>query len=92
MIRAEGKKKGKKVVVEYENDIFTFNGKQNDLYMAELNVMLDAKLTLFGTYHAENSFDELNIAGVLREYFFDEWAKVECDPELDVGWTKGEVY
>lgn len=92
MIKAKGKKDGKNLSVEYNNGKFTFNGKADDILNAELDILLKSGLPIFGTYISDDTQDEINIVGKLREYFFDNEADVKSDPEIIGDWEKGVVY
>ena len=92
MIKAQGKKNNRKLVVEYNNGAFLFNGKSDDGNMLELDVLLKTNLPIFGTYYSNDPKDDLNIIGKLGEYFFDNQVDVESDPEIVGEWEKGMVF
>ena len=92
MIKADAKKNGKNLIVEYENGKFTFNGKEDESLETELRILLKAKLPIFGTYIAKDAMEELNIIGTLGEYFFDKGTIVESDPEIIGEWEKGVIF
>ena len=92
MITAKGLKNGEKLTVKYDGNMFLFNGKENDAMLLELESQLKLKPAIFGTYHAEDSYEKLNIIGVLRERFFDGWPEIVSDEEFDSEWEEGVVY
>jgi len=92
MIKSEGVKDKKKMVVEYDNGKFTFNGKEDNIYEPEINILLKTDLPMFGTYCSIDPEDELNIVGKLQNYFFDKQAKVTSDHDIIGDWEKDVVY
>lgn len=80
------------MTVVYNDGKYTFNGRDNDIYMAQIAVLLKADLPIYGTYYSSDPNDELNIVGKLAEYFFDTHADVTSDHDIQGDWEKGEVY
>ena len=78
MIKAEGKRYGKKIKVVYEDGHFLFNGEKNKVYEDVVRYEMSVRHPIAGTYFAEKEDDALNIAEVLRAWFFDE-PNVEVD-------------
>lgn len=77
MIRAKGKKNGKDITVYYENNIFLFDGEENENYYLQVEEELQKNHPIGGTYYAEKYNDPLNIINVLSNHFFDR-------PTLDI--------
>lgn len=93
MILAKGIKNDKEMTVEYRPDRVLFNGHANKMYEEELSELLESRPSIFGTYYAGAPYEDLNIIGVLREYFFDNPALVTSDEEISVpDWEEGRVY
>lgn len=90
MIKAEGKKGGKRLVVVFDDGKYTFNGKEDKGLEMELIALLKTEIPTFGTYCSTNADDETNIIGKLREHFFDGYADVTSDFKPE--WADGEVY
>ena len=92
MIKAEGIKDRHKMTVIYEDGKYTFNGKENEIYKAQMDVLLSSELPIFGTYISTDPSEELNIVGKLATYFFDKYTYVTSDHDIQGEWEKGEVY
>ena len=92
MIEAEGKKNGKRILVQYDGSKFLFNHQENIPLEMELITTLNERPAIFGTYHAEDPWEDLNIIGVLRVYFFDKPVEVKTDQEIKTEWEAGLVY
>lgn len=93
MIKARGIKDGKKVEVIYNNKRFTFNGKESDEYESLIGMELRMFHPIGGTYFAEDEYEPLNIAEVLRCYFFDKpTLDIESDEEQMLEAEEGVVY
>lgn len=91
-IRARGKKNKKDLSVVYVDGEYFFNGDDNEAYLGELKMLLKEGLPVFGTYISRDPEDNLNIIGILREYFFDKEVEVKSDPEIHPDWEEGTVY
>ena len=72
MISAEGKKYGQTIKVVYDKNKFLFNGKQDKFFEDDIRFEMKLRHPIGGTYYTEDINDVLNIAGVLRRWFFDE--------------------
>ena len=92
MIKAKGKRNGKDVTVEYSDGAFTFNGKSNYRLEAEIDLLLDEKRAVGGTYWPKEKMEPLNIIGVMGDRFFDRPVAVEGDEEAELPSEKGVVY
>ena len=92
MIEAEGKKNGKRILVQYDGSKFLFNNEENEPLEIELLGILNEKPAIFGTYHAEDPWEDLNIIGVLQVHFFDKPAEVKTDQEIKTEWEPGLIY
>lgn len=93
MIKATGIKNNKRITVIYDNDKFLFDGKENFHYEAIIRVEMEMKHSIGGTYYAEEINDPVNIAGVLRNHFFDSpTLDIESDEPLDIPSEEGVIY
>jgi hypothetical protein len=77
MIKAKGIKNKEKITVIYNNNSFMFNGIGSEQYTDEIIAECKRFHAIGGTYYAEKWDEPLNIAEVLRNYFFDK-------PTLDI--------
>lgn len=92
MIRAEGKKRGTELNVEYRNGKFFYNGIEG-LYDLEMNSLLDAKHPAGGTYVPSGRYDPLNIINILSNWFFDKpILNIESDEAVELPSGEGEVF
>ncbi len=95
MIRATGRKCGREITVEIEKGVYRFNGECNAALEHEFKELLDEGLLVMGSYHPDDPFeDSTYIAGILSQWYFDEWVKVEIIGEKlrKVESKKGVLY
>ena len=92
MIIAEGTKNGKRLMVEYVDGTYLFNGKVDFLYETEIEYELSRRHTIGGTYYPERN-ETLNILNVIENWFFDRNVEAEViDEEITEIPDDGEVY
>lgn len=92
-IVARGIKDGKNMTVIYDGNVFRFNGEENGMYQMDIEIEMSAKHIVAGTYAVENENDPINIANVLREYFFDKpTLDVRCSDDIQLDYKDGVIY
>ena len=91
MIIVKGIKSGKEMIVKYNDKSFTFNNEENEALSFELETILNRKLPVFGTYCADDDYDELYILGILKEHFFEKEPEIISIGEIQIDW-ENEVY
>ena len=92
MVEAEGIKDKNKVNVKYQDGKFLWNGEENELYSAEMNILMKNGLPVMGTYIPDDPEDEIYVMGLLREYFFDSAKTTHFKHEIEGDWEKGMIY
>ena len=88
MFRAVGVKKGKELVVEYNNGKVTFNGKEDYFLEKEFFALLETCPGL-ENYTPEDPRDPVNVYGAL-EVFFYPCPEIETDEEINVPYVSEE--
>lgn len=91
MVEAEGRKDKKKVSVKYQDGKFLWNGEENELYSAEMKILMKTGLPVMGTYIPDEP-DDVYVSGLLREYFFDSEKTTHFKHEINGDWEKGMIY
>lgn len=92
MIKAEGIKDGKTMIVEYNRGEFRYDGIEGS-YDLEMEIMLDAKHPVGGTYVPTSKYDPLNIINVLGNYFFDKpTLDIETDEDAELPFESEIIY
>lgn len=93
MIRAKGTKNGKRMVVEYADGEYVFDGKTNYGLEAEIVMELRERHPIGGTYYTEKEDDPVNIENVLGNWFFDKpTLEIETDYDFQLPYEKGRIY
>ena len=91
MVEAEGIKDKKKVNVKYQDGKFLWNGEEDELYSAEMKILMKTGLSVMGTYIPDEP-DDVYVSGLLREYFFDSEKTTHFKHEIEGDWEKGMIY
>lgn len=91
MVEAVGKKDNKKLTVKYQDGQFLWNGESDEIYTLEMEILINNKLPVYGTY-VPDDIDDLYVAGILKEYFFDDSDGVDFKDEIIGDWEEGVVY
>lgn len=92
MVEADGRKDNKKVSVKYQDGKFLWNGEENELYSAEMKILMKTGLSVMGTYIPDDPEDEIYVMGLLKEYFFDSEKTTHFKHEIEGDWEKGMIY
>ena len=91
MVEAEGIKDKKKVNVKYQDGEFLWNGEENELYSAEMKILMKNGLSVMGTYIPDEP-DDVYVSGLLREYFYDSEKTTHFKHEIEGDFEKGVIY
>lgn len=91
-ILAKGKLFGRKLQVEYLDKKFYFDDKENSHEMRILDVYLQKKPVIAGTYISEDAYEDINIYNVLEKYFFDAPPTIQAEDVPTMPSEKGVIY
>ena len=91
MVEAEGIKDKKKVNVKYQDGKFLWNGEKDELYTAEMKILMKTGLPVMGTYIPDEP-DDVYVSGLLREYFFNSEKTTHFKHEIEGDFEKGVIY
>lgn len=94
MITATGKVDGKLVKVVYDDGRFTFNGEIDEFYRDLMQIRLEHRYPIGGTYYTDDPMDVLNIMNVLRYHFFDRSTEIDIQDETipEMPYEEGVIY
>ena len=92
MIRANGYRGGEPLSVSIRDGIYEFNGERDAVMEYEFKELLKKGYPVMGTYIPEDVNESAYICGVLSEWYFDEWVKVDSDVVFDDAFDEEVVY